>query len=287
MLLVAGGCQRITPPSPRADSNAANYIHLSLTSGAGQRTTDGGGPSAPVGTGWATLKGRFVFNGTPPQRRRLSVSKDVAICAPGGSAPMGESLVVDASSGGIANVAIYLRGANRVHESAQPNDEKVLFDQKQCIFLSHVFPLRIGQTMQIKNSDPVGHNTNIAALSFNQNIPVGQSVDFKPERESAMPIPVSCSVHPWMRAYIVARNNGYVAITAADGSFEIANLPAGEELEFQVWHEHAAGSGGALFIDTDEARQLQWSKRGRFKVKLDQDQSREINFDVPAGAFKG
>ncbi len=290
LLLVAGGCERITPPSPMADSDAANYIHLSLTSGADQRTTDEGGPSAPVGTGWATLKGRFVFKGTPPQRRRLLISKDAAICAPGGSAPMGESLVVDASSGGIANIAIFLRGTSRVHESAQPNDEKVLFDQKQCIFLSHVISIRIGQTLEIKNSDPVGHNTKIdvrQGASFNQTIPSNQSLGFKPTDEENTPAPVSCSIHPWMSAYLLPRSNGYVAVTAADGSFEIANLPAGEELEFQVWHEHSAKSGGALVIETPEASQLQWSNRGRFKVKLEQDQSFEIHLEVPEGAFKG
>ena len=287
LLLAASGCERVTPDSPQPDAQAACEIHLAMVSGV-SAPAGGAAPTVSMGTGWATLKGRFVFDGTPRQRLRLTVGKDGKTCAPGGTAPLDELLIVDESTKGIANIAIYLRDASRVHESAQANDDTVVFDQKQCIFLTHVFPLLIGQTLQIKNSDPVSHNTNIGAMSFNQMISIGSSVDFKPTRESAMPVAVSCNVHPWMLAYVVARDNGYMAITAADGSFEIPNLPAGEELEFQVWHEYAEGSGGALVIDGAPAGQIQWQSRGRFKVQIEQDQTLDIgDLAVPGGAFKG
>jgi hypothetical protein len=50
------------------------------------------------------------------------------------------------------------------------------------------------------------------------------------------PIPVSCVDRPWMKAYVLVRNNPYFAVTAADGTFEIKNLPAGKR-KFRVWHE--------------------------------------------------
>ena len=46
-----------------------------------------------------------------------------------------------------------------------------------------------------------------------------------------------------MIGYLLPRKNGYFAMTDADGKFEIANVPAGEPLEFQVWHESGAGAG--------------------------------------------
>ena len=87
-----------------------------------------------------------------------------------------------------------LRGCmSRQHRAG----EDVPFDQKQCVFLSHVFPLVLGDTMEIKNSDPVGHNTNIDGKnSFNQTIPVGESIAFKPQKEEASPVSVRCSIHP-------------------------------------------------------------------------------------------
>ena len=71
---------------------------------------------------------------------------------------------------------------------------------------------------------------------------------------------------------MLPRKNRYFAVTAADGSFEIANLPAGEELEIQVWHESAAGTQGALVVETDAAKELKWTKKGRIKIKLEENE---------------
>jgi len=58
-----------------------------------------------------------------------------------------------------------------------------------------------------------------------------------------------------MKAYIVVRSNPYVAISAADGTFKLENLPSGQ-LEFQAWHEKV----GYLAVG-------KW-KKGRFKMKI-------------------
>jgi len=289
-LLACLGCGSNENLGPIASVRAASSIRDAL--GGGANATDGAKKSEakPVGTGWATLRGRFTFAGTPPVMAPYNANKaeDMAACAPGGKAPPQETLVVDSASGGIRNVAIYLRKASRVHESAQPTDDSVLFDQKVCVFLSHVFPVTLGQTVEIKNSDNVGHNTNISGKNrFNQIIPAGESLPFKPQKEEAIPASVSCSIHPWMNAYFLPRANGYVAVTAADGTFEIANLPAGEPLEIQVWHESGTGPGGGLVLSTPEAKALQWSKKGRFTITLEPDSEKEIELAIPAVAFRG
>jgi hypothetical protein len=156
------------------------------------------------------------------------------------------------------------------------------------VFLSHVFAVTVDQPIEIKNSDDVGHNTNISGQNtFNQTIPSGGGAPFAAKREEALPAAISCSIHPWMRAYILPRKNAYYAITAPDGSFEIANLPAGEEVEIQVWHESAAGGNGALFVEGDAAKELKWNNKGRFKIRLEPDEVRELNINVPAAAFGG
>jgi hypothetical protein len=60
-----------------------------------------------------------------------------------------------------------------------------------------------------------------------------------------------------MKGYVVIRDNPYFAVTGKDGTFEIKNLPVGEELEFQALHEKA----GYLLAKPD------WAK-GRFKMKI-------------------
>ena len=286
LLLLVAGCQRGEELGPVARANSSIKIRDAFASSSGDAGS--GGASAATGTGWATLQGRFVFDGTSPEMESYNVNKDQATCATGGKAPLQETLLVDSATKGIANVAIYVRSASRVHESAGPKEDSQKFDQKVCVFLTHVFPLTVGQTMQIMNSDNVGHNTNIDGKNgFNQIIPAGEAVAFKPQKEEAVPVGIACSIHPWMKAYFLPRKNGYYAVTGADGSFEIANVPAGENLEFQVWHESSGGRGGPLVLNTPQAKELKWSKKGRFKIKLAEDEVRELELTVPAAAFGG
>jgi hypothetical protein len=144
----------------------------------------------------------------------------------------------------------------------------------------------VNQKVDVKNSDPVGHNTKIdpqTGVPFNQTLANGQTLGYTPTREEAIPAPVSCSIHPWMRGYLLPRKDKYFAVTTSDGSFEIPNLPAGEDVELQVWHERASGPGGALVLPE---KALKWTKKGRFKVKLEPDQTTELTLKVPPSALK-
>jgi hypothetical protein len=281
--VVFAGCNRRQELGPTAEVASAESIRKVLNTGG---EAGAAGAAVATGTGWATLKGKFIFDGTPPQMEPYVVNKDMATCTIGGKSPLQETLLVDESSKGIANVAIFVRTVSRVHDSAAAGAGSKLFDQKNCVFLTHVFPLTLGTTIDIKNSDPVGHNTNIEGKnSFNQTIPASATIPFKPQKEEAVPVAVRCSIHPWMLAYFLPRKNAYVAVTAPDGTFEIPNLPDGEDLEFQVWHESAVGPGKSLILTTPEAKELKWSNKGRFKVKLAENETKEISLTVPAAAF--
>ena len=283
--LVALGCGRRVELGKLPSEAAAQEIYAALSGGEGGGDA---GAEASTGTGWGTIKGRFTYVGDPPAMPPYSVNKDQAVCAPGGKAPPQEFLKVDPGNKGIANVVVYARKAPRVHESAQAKTNSAVFDQKECFFLSHVMGCYVGQTLQVKNSDSVGHNTNVAGQnSFNQIIAAGDSVPLPIKKEEAAPVAVRCSIHPWMLAYLLPRKDAYFAVTKPDGSFEIANLPAGENVELQVWHEHAAGSNGGLVVDSPEAKALKWSKKGRMTVKLNPDEVREVEIAVPPNAFKG
>ena len=78
----------------------------------------------------------------------------------------------------------------------------------------------------------------------------------------------------------VLGDNPYFAVTKADGSFEIANLPAGVELEFRVWQEKAK----YLREVTVGGESQKWSK-GRFSLTLEPDQAENLEVAIPAAAF--
>ncbi len=283
----ATGCARPVSASPQANTKVAQEIRTKLAEGAPEVAAEGE-EAASTGTGWGTLAGTFKYVGNPPARQKLAVDKDTEICGKG-QGILDNSLLVN-SDGGIANVVLYAR-VKRVHESAQPladdnSAPPIEFDQKGCMFLTHVLACQVNRKVDVKNSDPIGHNTKIdpaKGLAFNQNLPAGQDVPYTPTDEQALPSPVSCSIHPWMRAYLMPRKDKYFAVTKADGSFEIPNLPAGEEIEIQVWHEHGAGPGHALVLPNKD---LKWTSKGRFKVKLEPDQTTTLALEVPEAALQ-
>jgi hypothetical protein len=277
------GCGRSASASPRPQAQIATELRQKLVSGGAEASA--ATAEAATGTGWSTLKGTFKFVGDPPKPGMLTVDKDTSVCGMGGGIQDNSLLV--GSDHGIANIVIYAR-AKRVHESAEPAKDAppVVFDQKNCMFLTHVVAFPLGEKLDIKNSDPIGHNTKIdpaKGLPFNQNLPASQSVEYLATAEEAMPATVSCSIHPWMRAYMLPRKDKYFAVTKPDGSFEIANLPAGEEVELQVWHERGTGAGHALVLDRKD---LKWTSKGRFKVKLEEGKPLELALEVPASAFE-
>ena len=73
---------------------------------------------------------------------------------------------------------------------------------------------------------------------LNIMLPVGAEVRQQYQVPERLPVRVSCSLHPWESAWLVLRDDPYMAVSDEDGKFEIKNLPTGK-LTFQVWHEHA------------------------------------------------
>jgi hypothetical protein len=277
------GCNSSSKLGPVANATSVKAIREVLLAG---KAEGGEKAAAPTGTGWATLKGQFVYGGDPPKMPPYNVTKEHEICSINGQDPPQETLVVAPDSKAIKNVVVFLRDASRVHESANPKTDPVEFDQKHCVFQTHVVGLTVGQSLDIKNSDPTGHNTNILGSGFNQLIPAGGAIPYKIQKESQQPNKVTCSIHPWMTAWMLPRKNGYFAVSDADGKFEIANVPAGEPLEFQVWHESGAAPGQGLVGTTADAPDLKWSNRGRLAVTLKPDEVKEIKVVVPPTAFR-
>ena len=63
-------------------------------------------------------------------------------------------------------------------------------------------------------------------------------------------IKFKCDVHQWMTGYVWVQNNPYFAVTGADGSFEIKDVPAGK-YEIEAWHEKFGSKKGEVTIAAD------------------------------------
>lgn len=192
-----------------------------------------GTPTSAPPTGSATVKGVVRFEGTAPAPKKLQISADPNCAGQHAQGLMSEEVVVGAN-GALANVVVRVTGVSGTFPAPAASVE---IDQKGCRYIPHVVALQAGQELVIKNSDPFMHNVNIHSekrQGSNLAMPVvGQQ---KRKFDQAEDLKFTCDVHGWMNSYVLVNANPFFAVTGADGSFEIKNLPAGSyTLEF--WHE--------------------------------------------------
>jgi plastocyanin len=207
MLLLMLGCSK-SPSGPEQPAAAPKAATISVD-------------AATAGT----IGGVVNLKGQPPKMKPLDMTADPG--CPTGPQP---AEVVVAKDGKLANVFVYVKEGLPQGNFAVPT-EPVVLDQKGCRYNPHVLGIMAGQPLKITNTDTADHNihdmpSNNPAFNESQ-MPTDQPVTKKfPNTE--MMIPVQCNQHPWMRAYINVMPHPYYAVSAADGSFEIKNLPPGE-----------------------------------------------------------
>ncbi len=110
-------------------------------------------------------------------------------------------------------------------------------DQKNMQFLPHVLAVVAGTTVDFLNSDAVLHNVfspDACADHFNLGTwPQGQSKSFTFKKECFASL--LCKVHSEMEGFVAVLPTPYFAVTAADGSYDIKDVPDGT-YTVKVWH---------------------------------------------------
>lgn len=144
------------------------------------------------------------------------------------------------SSNEVKNVLVIVEG---VKEGKAAPKQDLTLNNIKCRFEPLVSISYVKSNYVFKNSDPLLHNTSLGKIIregvrrtvYNLALPFKDQVIKKPNRVAGL-INVKCDAHPWMRAYIYSSRHPYVAITDANGDFEIKDLPAGK-YKVRVWHE--------------------------------------------------
>jgi plastocyanin len=208
--------------------------------------------------GWGSIKGQAVWaGGAVPPRQKIDVTKDAPACLKNGPL-FSDKIVVNPKNKGVRWVLVWLtdekdtnKAATPVHPSLKAIAKKTVeIDQPCCMFEPHVVGLREGQELVFKNSAGIAHNVKVDGGAKGPNInpilPPGGKVEVKDVEARKFPIPVSCSIHPWMKAYVGVYKGPYFAVTDENGHFEIKNAPAGK-FRLMAWQEEqgwVAGDGG-------------------------------------------
>jgi plastocyanin len=185
-----------------------------------------------------SVAGKVTFSGTKPAVKMISMEADAGCQAANAGHSVPDPSVLVSKSGALANVFVYIQSGLEGRKFQPPADPVVL-DQHGCMFTPRVLGLQAGQPLVLKNGDAVSHNIHPLPKNnreWNQEqAPNAAEVQHKFAREEVM-VPVKCNIHNWMHAYIGVLEHPYFAVTGADGSFEIRNLPPGD-YTLTAWQE--------------------------------------------------
>ncbi len=178
------------------------------------------------------ITGTITLKGTAPAEKPITPLKEDPTCGKlHAEMPTTHFYVAD-SKGDLGDVVVYVQGISG--KSTGASAPPVTVDQKGCEYVPSILAVQTDQKILVKNSDPVLHNVDIqpAADSGNKGdnkaqMPGGGDLTFsftKPE----LFLKFKCDVHPWMFAWVSVFDHPYFAVSGKDGSYKIANVPAGK-----------------------------------------------------------
>lgn len=182
------------------------------------------------------IHGRVFLNGKPPPGPKIDAIMNDPQCGKlHAAAPEMPFYVVDAERQ-LADVWVYLERASSapqlLEEFPVPPDH-VVIDQVACEFKPYVVGIQTGQTLEVRNSDPMMHNVHfIPAIPGNKEsnkaqMPKSMPLLYRFDRAEGF-LRLKCDVHSWMFAYVCVTDHPFFAITSKDGSFTIPNVPPGK-----------------------------------------------------------
>ena len=177
----------------------------------------------------ATLTGKVLFIGTKPVMPSIDMSANPMCERQHTSTPQLAETAIINSDNTVRYAFVWIKDGLPQARWTPPQSNVVL-DQNGCVYRPHVLALMVGQQLEIRNSDPVNHNVHAEAqtnVAWNESQPPQADKKFKMFPREEIWFPVTCSVHPWMRAYLSVVRHPFFAVTGEDGSFNIKGIPPG------------------------------------------------------------
>jgi len=244
-------------------------VTLAVTVGCGgggeKASSTSGEPSSPAGaTGGMKvdeskaggIKGTVSLEGAAPANAPIKMNADPN-CMAANKTPQTQESYIVSSDGKLANVFVYVKDGLGNYVFDTPTDA-VKIDQQACRYHPHVFGLRVGQPLEIVNSDPTLHNIHALPKSnaeFNTGQPLKDMKTTHTFTQQEVMVPFKCDVHGWMNAYVGVVNHPYFAVTDADGKFELKKLPAGT-YTIEAWHEKSGPQEQKVTIADNETKDV-------------------------------
>ena len=225
-------------------------------------------PEPQAGTG--TIKGRLVWAGGPVLAPKVPVKKgDPNVKDPVCKANdiLNRDMEVDPATKGVKPTPSPTCQAGRRllghREGPGRKTPEVVVTQINCEYVPYATVVHTDQKLIFKSSDPVGHNVHFkpfANAPVNQMLPPNGKMTYHQEGQKR-PAMAVCSIHPWMKGYVLIVDNPFAVVTKADGSFEIKDVPAGTQhlivlLPSKGYVTEGAGKGMPVTVKAGETTDM-------------------------------
>lgn len=188
---------------------------ISLVSSAFAATASGHG---------GELSGTIKIKGAVPANAVEKINRNPEVC---GSSAEQETYLVNSSNQGVQNVLVYIEG---IADAKNRSSSTLILENNKCRFHPHVLAGMLGDFVEIKNSDPLLHNTHLKleGNTFLNVVLPPNGKDIKKEFVQGGTVSVKCDAHPFMHATIYIRDNPWFALTDNYGNFRISDVPPGK-----------------------------------------------------------
>jgi len=241
-------------------------VAVAACGGSSETSNTSATPSAPAGgqkvdtANAGTLTGTITLDGTAPKNEAIKMNAD-PVCVKQNSTPQfQETYTVGSDGKSLENVFVYVKDGLGNYTYDAPTGTAQI-DQKNCRYHPHVFGMRVGQTLEIVNSDPTLHNIH-ALPKGNQEFNTGQPIQGMKTTHTftakEVMVPFKCDVHGWMNAYVGVLDHPFYAVTDKDGKFELKGLPAGT-YTIEAWHEKLGTTTQSVTIAAKDSKEVNFT----------------------------
>ena len=182
-----------------------------------------------------SVSGHVTIDGAVPAPPPPPVSPDSADCdmSPGDPSIMHRGT-------GLENVVVWLSDVRA--GAPLPAEKRYAITQTGCLFDPRVQAIALGGTVNVRSVDPIRHTNVLLRAGTTDTLAVvrlydaGSVVPDEHVGKRAGLVELRCEQHPWTRGWIAVFDHPYFAVTGADGSFRIADVPPGKHT-LMIWHE--------------------------------------------------
>jgi plastocyanin len=209
------------------------------------------------------VKGTVVLDGAAPKNEPIKMNADPVCVKENKNPQFQETYMVGSDGKSLGNVFVYVKDGLGNYVFDTPT-ETAKIDQKECRYHPHVFGMRVGQPLEIVNSDPTLHNIHAQPKS-NQEFNTGQPIQGMKTAHTftakEVMVPFKCDVHGWMNAYVGVLDHPYYAVTGTDGKFELKSLPPGT-YTIEAWHEKFGATTQSVTLGAKESKEVNFTFKG-------------------------